>query len=360
MMLIPYHLDRCAFLCTGGLWAVAAVLLVSSPASGQEPLLPPMQKAERLVFDEATNTWVRTAPPVPGSADGDLDIIRQSMARDDYRDAIKALDDWMETYGVESPRYPEALYLRATAYLLKGDYRAAHEDYQRILNEFGGTPYAEEALQKDFRIAEQYIAGKRRKAWGGLLRIKDREGGVKILDDIVVNYPDTPLAELAQRTKADYYYARGDFEIAEDEYAAFAQKYPRSRFHPYALLQSARSALASFPGVRFDDAGLVEAQERFGQFMVAYPASAEELDVPVILDEIAARRADKTLEIAKFYQKTKKIGAAGYYYRETVRRWPETAAAAEARGRLAALGLVAEPAPEPQVSRAPARQERGG
>lgn len=341
-----------ALLIAAGFWSLAARAEDAKP-------LPPIDRAERLTFDEKTGTWIRTAPPTPGTPDGDLDVIRQLMAREDYKNGLKAVNDWIKKYGTEQPRYAEALHLRASAELATGDYRAAHDDYQKLLSEHGGSAHSEDALQSEFRIAEQYLAGKRRKAWKGLLRVKDREAGVKILDEMVANYPETPLAELAQRAKADYYYSRGEFELAEDEYATFAKNYPRSRFHPYALLQSARAALASFPGVKFDDVGLVEAQERYTQFMQSYPAPAKAEDVPVILEEISARRAEKTLEIGKFYQKTKKTNAASYYYRETVRRWPDTAAASEARGRLAAMGQPVEIEPE-AVSQAGLPSERGG
>jgi outer membrane protein assembly factor BamD (BamD/ComL family) len=69
-----------------------------------------------------------------------------------------------------------------------------------------------------------------------------------------------------------------------------------------------------------------------------YPDPARQLEVPVVLEEIAARRADKTFEIARFYDRTGQPGAARYYYRATANRWPGTPAASEARGRLAALG----------------------
>ncbi len=343
-----------------GLLATVVMFAARAPLMAQDRAVPPAQKAESLTFDEKTNSWIRSGPPVPGTEDGDLDIIRQLIARDDYDAALKALKPWIKQYGTEAARYPEALHLRATAYLGKGDYRAAHEDFQAVMNQYGGTTYAEDALQSDFRVAEQYLAGKRRKAWKGLLRIKDREGGIKILDDIVANYPDTPLAEMAQLYKADYYYTRGEYELAEDEYATFAKNYPRSRYHPKALYQSAQSALASFPGVLFDDAGLVEAQERFGQFSAAYPVAAKELDVPVVLSAISSQRADKTLEIGKFYQKTKKVSAACYYYREAVRRWPDTAAASEARGRLASLGQPIEPVVTAAAAPSNSSAERGG
>jgi outer membrane protein assembly factor BamD len=253
-----------------------------------------------------------------------------------------------------SDRFPEALYFMGTSELELGEFKAAHANFQKLLNEFPGSEYAELALWADFRLAEAYLAGKKRKTFFGLFRVRDREEGIKVMDDITANYADTPLAEKAQKTKADYYYTRGEFELAEDEYAAFAREFPRSRFHAFALLRSAESALASFPGIKFDDAGLVEAQERYGQFLQAYPEQARENEVPARLEQIAARRADKSLDIARFYEKTKKLGAARYYYRATVVNWPQSPAASEAHARLAALGDDAPGAAEPIVPESPA------
>jgi outer membrane protein assembly factor BamD (BamD/ComL family) len=329
----------------------------ASATPGQDALPPPAgQRAEQLHFDPALNRWVEAPKPFPGTEDGDLDIVRQYMARDDYKTAIKGLDRWIKTYGTASPRYPEALYLKATAELETGDYREAQETYQQLLNDYPGSIYAEQALSGQFRVAEQYLAGKKRKTLGGLFRIKDRDAGIKIMDDFVVNYSDTPLAESAQLAKANYYYERGEFELAQDEYARFARDFPRSRYQAKALLWSAYSALASFPGIKFDDAPLIEAQERFGQFMRTYPAQADQLQVPVIVEQIASTRADKTLDIARFYEKTGHKQAARFYYRATVQRWPTTPAAAEARSRLGKLG---EDVPMPMETIPPATAPAG-
>lgn len=299
--------------------------------------VPPSQRAERLTFNEKTGEWERTGTPVPGTEDGDLDIARQWMAREEYKTALKILEDWLKAYGETAPRYTEAVYLEAACELEVGDYRDAHDGFQIILNNYPGSDYAEKALAGDFRVAEQYLAGKRRKAWKGLLWIKDREAGIEIMDDMIVNYSDTSYALLAHKAKADYYYQRGEFELAEDEYAVFASEFQRSRYHPYALLQSARAALARFPGVQFDDAALIEARERFQQVQVQYPAVADQAQVPVLLDDIQSLRAEKTLEIGKFYERTDQPNAARFYYRETVKRYPDTSGAAEAQNRLARL-----------------------
>jgi outer membrane assembly lipoprotein YfiO len=321
--------------------------------------VPPKRHAEELVFDEKTGQWRQIVEPVPGTEDGDLDIARQWLSRGEYKTVLKIVKAWMSTYGTSAPRYPEALYLKGTAYLERGLYKESHEAYQALLNDFPASPYAEDALSGDFRVAEQYLAGKRKRVWGGLLWFRDREGGVTILDEIIANYSDTPLAEMAQMAKAEYYYGRGDFELAESEYATFARNYPRSRWHGRALLMSARSALARFPGVKFDDAALIEAQERFQQFQREYPAMAEQQGTATTLKEIASTRADKTLDIGKFYQKTGHPQAAKFYYREITIRWPGTPASIEARRRLTALGEPAgdEAAETPQASAFRSRAE---
>lgn len=326
---------------------VAVLLLVCGlgpvRAAEKKTPLPPKEYVEQHVFDEQSGQWVRTPDPVPGTEDGDLDIARQWMAREDYKTASKILDAWIKTYGPDSPRYPEALYLKGSAYLERGWYGIAQDCYKELLDNYPGSEYAEKALWGRYRVAEQFLAGERRHIWGGLFWIRDYEAGLETMDDFVLNYADTPLAELGQMAKADYYFAQGEFELAEDSYATFAQEYPKSRWQPRALLRSAESALASFPGIKFDDASLVEAKERFEHFAKLYPAAAEEQGVSVILEGIDATRADKTYDIAQFYERTKHPNAARFYYRSILRKWPDTPAAARARGRLAALG-------EPEVA----------
>lgn len=332
-------LPRIAFVVTCGVaWGFA----YGAPAKGAlDP--PPGQRAEQLRYDPVQNRWIEAAKPIPGTEDGDLDIIRQYVAREDYPTALKGLKAWIKKYGTAGDRYPEALYLKATSEMGTEDYRAAHDDFQTLLSDYPGSIYAERALAGQYRVGEQYLAGKKRKALGGLFKIRDRDAGIKIMDDMTTDYADTPLAETAQLTKANYYYERGEFDLAQDEYARFARDFPRSRYHAKALLWSAYSALASFAGIRFDDAPLIEAQERFGQFLRSYPAQADQMQVPTAIEQIASTRADKTLDIGRFYERTGQPGAARYYYRATVRRWPNTPAAAEARNNLSKLGEGEEP-----------------
>jgi len=325
--------------------AVATILVLPCGASARTP--PKDRFVEKWTFDPKTGQWVEQPPPQPGPEDGDLALARQALARGQFKDAARAARAWIQTYGGAAERYPEALYVSATAQLELGEYRAAHDAYKALLNDFPGSIYAERALSAEFRIAEQYLAGQKRKAWGGLLRIRDYDEGIRILDDIIANHAGTELAELAIKTKADYYFQAGEFDLAQDEYGRLARDYSRSRYEPYALLRGAASALASFPGVKFDDAGLIEAEERYRQFQQRYPQLAEAEQVPVILDQIRATRAQKEYETADYYERTHKKSAAAFYYRSTIRNWPGTTWSAQAEARLARLGFREPPATQP-------------
>ena len=65
-------------------------------------------------------------------------------------------------------------------------------------------------------------------------------------------------------------------------------------------------------------------------FRQEYPASAEQHEVSVVLDQIEVTRADKHRVIAEFYEKTNQPAAARYYYRTITERWPRSPAASQA------------------------------
>ena len=85
-------------------WLTAGV--VAAAPSGTP--VPPKDHVEQHTYDEKTGQWVRTSDPVPGTEDGDLDIARQWMAREEYGTAREILLTWCDTYGPDAPRYPEA------------------------------------------------------------------------------------------------------------------------------------------------------------------------------------------------------------------------------------------------------------
>jgi len=306
---------------------------------------------ERLEYDAQTGQWVAIAPPIPGTAEGDLALARLRLAQGEYKKARKAFKKWFKAYP-DSPHWPEALFYTAETEVSaedvkpkKGDLIKAYEWLEELLEGWPGTELADRAIRKEMIIAEMLLfKDRKQRVWGGLLWLSGKEEALQMLDRIIDDWArDTPVAEQALRLKADYHYLAGEFDEAELTYARLARDYPRGRYHKIALLRSGESAFARFPGVAFDDADLLEAEVYFTDFKDRYAQDAADYGVPQKLNRIRESRAHKEYTIGRYYEKTRVIEAAAFYYRLVDQNWPETTWAAEARNRLVALGAAAEP-----------------
>jgi tetratricopeptide (TPR) repeat protein len=317
------------------------VLASAAPAVAEKEGSPE-RFAERLTYDPKTGEWLELAPPEPGTEDGDLELARASLARADGRKALTRARDllkqWLKTY-YDSKRYSEGLFYYADSEFQLGNLMKSYQTYERLLDEQKGSELAQRALRNEIVIAEVFLSGRWRKVWGGLIRLPAQEEALDILERIATNRaPGTAMAEQCLKIKADYHYAKGEFNDAEQGYARLAREFPRSRYTRLALLRSAQASYASYHGVKFDDAALVEAEERFEQFRKKFPRAAEDESVPLLLEQIRNNRAHKEFTVGRFYEKTKHPRSAAYYYRSVMQYWPDTTWATLAQGRLEGLG----------------------
>ena len=210
---------------------------------------------------------------------------------------------------------------------------------QAFLSEFAGAALTEEALRLEFVVAEAYLGGAKRRVWK-IFRVSGVETGYQILDEIATDHRDTRFAELAIKTKADHLFRVGEHALAELEYARLLREHSGTGYHQYALRRSADSALASFGGVEFDEAALVEAQERFNDYHAKYPTDAAQEGVGQVVQTIDEMRADKEFRIGQYYDRTGHLGAAVFYYQAVRKGFPDSIAAGKAEQRLRMLGAV--------------------
>ncbi len=302
-------------------------------------------RARTLVYDSEARKWVEQAPPPPGTPEGDLHAIRVTLTGGDFRKAATKIDKLIAKYGEHASIHPDALIARAEAWIGRREYQKAHVTLQEFLGAYAGHALTAEALRLEFVIAETFLSGVKRKIVGVRL-VSGEDLALKILDQIGADHPDSEFAELAVKTKADYFFEQGDHGLAEIEYARLNRDYPRSRYRRFAQRRFAEVALAAFRGTDYDQAQLIDAEERFGDYRGQYPGEAAREGVELILDGIRESRAQKNLSIADYYEGTEHLSSAVFYYRLVVSAWPETIAANRAATRLELLG-----APDPVSAR---------
>ena len=253
------------------------------------------------------------------------------------RHALSATGRLIKKYGKDDAVYPEALLAQGEAHIGLKNYDKAHKVLQAFLSEFGGMSVTSEALRMEFIIAEAWLSGVKRTVWG-IFRVSGEDKAYEILDEISGEYPDQRIAELAIKTKADHLFRIGEHALAELEYGRMLREYPQSRYHQFAMGRTAESALASFEGVDYDEAALVEAEERYHDYRNQYRGAAENEGVGLILDSIREMRAEKDFEIGQYYEKTEHLASAVFYYRSATTSYPDTIGAAKAAARLELVG----------------------
>ncbi len=324
---------------------------------------PPLPKyPERRVYNPTTGTWSVAPSPVPGTEEGDLQIAMIDLVENRPAQAKPRLKKWLKKYP-HSEQRAEAMVALGDAELALDNRMQAYKQYEKALDQYPGLESEERILRHEFAIGVAFLSGVKQKIW--IFRAPAYEEGLDILDKVVSRAPGAALAEDAIKAKADYYYRNGEFALAEMEYARLAQEFPRGRYPRLALLMSAQSALARFPGVAFDDSALLEARERFLSFRERYPEFAEQENIAALIRRIDETLAQKHLMVGKWYGRQKHLESAGIYFREVVSRWPDTAAAVEARIRLSVLatagpmvpGVMELPTSLPAPQTAPATQE---
>jgi outer membrane protein assembly factor BamD (BamD/ComL family) len=318
--------------------ATTAVAIMVSAALAQPT------RTRRLDYDADRRTWQELPPPPPGTAAGDLHIVQSQVKSEKYRRAITSADAWMKEFGPNDALYPDLLVAKAAALVGRREFDKAHKVLEEFFSRYEGVAATEEALRLRFVVAEAYLSGVKRR-FLGIPMLSGLDRAYESLDAISTDYPESPLAEAAVKTKADHLYATGEHALAELEYGRMLREFPASRYHPQTLRRSADAALASFAGVEFDGAALTEAEERYNEYTTRYRAASENEGVGLILESIRERRAEKDYLIGAYYEKTGHPASAIFYYQEVRRNWPDSVAGGKAAVRLELLG-----APEPVLS----------
>jgi outer membrane assembly lipoprotein YfiO len=331
------------FAAASGLGLLAGVVL--TPAAAQQR------------YELSDERWQVVEPPDPDSPKGRLQAIRKQLAEGEAKDAEKAATTWIETY----PEHP----LAVEAYLLRGDARAAQNnlykalfDYEYLIRRYPASEQFHTALRREYEIARLYVNGKNRDFLG--LPILPADGdGAEILIRIQERAPGSAIGEEAHLLLGDYYFNDGQMSSAAEAYSLFLENYPDSPNREFAMLRTVQASLARYKGPRYDQRGLIEAQQRLKLYAAEFPASAEQIGANALTVRIRESLAQRDLITARWYVQRGEDVSAALLLRRVITDYPDTAAAGEAVDELEALGqpVVIAPAEDARDAEQASEQE---
>ena len=232
------------------------------------------------------------------------------------------------------------IFMKAEIYYCSVKFTKAVRNYNKLLTEYPKSKFTDVALDREFSIATEYLAG-RKKVVLGFIRIRGYAEGIRIMEKIAERVGlDTQMGIDASFAVAENYEQRKKFNEAFLKWWEISLEWDSGLVGRDALLGMARNKHAVYnkpPEHKrsfYDASSLSSAKSYYGRFKLLYPKDAKEIGVDEILSEIDEQLAYKQLSIGRYYQRTGNIQSANLYYDMVVNDWPDSKAAQQAKELL--------------------------
>ena len=262
-------------------------------------------------------------------------------------------------------RHPESGEDEAASWLLAESKRlqryggASFKAYKDFATRYPNSRYSVAAAEGEYKLGIAYFE---RDLWGILIFKPDPEVGARVMEHMQVHFRNHSLADDALMHAGDYFMKKERWQDALMFYRRLLQEYPRSSHVLRTRFQYARALWKMNEGPAYDERLLYDARRGFRDFNAAVRAEGKQEELAEQLkaaDEsitaIQRRLAYKQYRIGRFYERTKRPGAALYYYNYCLSEYPDTKWAKDCARRANVLkkrGVVERPGEEKKESKA--------
>lgn len=211
----------------------------------------------------------------------------------------------------------------------------AYLAYQKVIDKYPFSERVQKVIEREYKIAEAFMAGKTRKALGVNLPVENP--AIEIFQKVVENSTYGPLAAQAQYKLGLVLRSLGRYLEAEDEFQKVISNYPNSEWVAAAKFQIASCEAAVSKGPDYDHEATAQAKEKFEEFVKEHPDAALSEDAVKNIVQLKMREAESNFNIASFYEKQKAVEAAKIYYNYVIDNYPESPWAKKAQEKLKAM-----------------------
>jgi len=320
--------------------ALATVLVVVSSAPSEETWRLERGRDWKSVLKQGRDYKFRLAIT---EADKLVETGQCKAAEKAYR---RLKIDFPEIVGPDS----DDLDIFTSAELLRcrGKLKKAVKMYDKLLEDPNSGLY-EAALDREFRIAQTLLAGRKTRLLGIFFKVTRYSQGVRIMEKITDELApyDSAIGMDADVEVAKSYEQRGrsdrtQYESAYvkwseifdiyDEQAQIAASQPTGQVGKDSLLGMARCKEALFKGPQYDTSDLVgrpfnpesysnSAEACYKRFQEQYSEDAKKFRVAEKVKGIDEQRALKQYKVGEYYEKRGNKLAANLYYDMVIRDW---------------------------------------
>ena len=234
----------------------------------------------------------------------------------------------------------DAGYFLGVAHFHQNDFEVANTCFTRYLTRQTAPKYFNEVINFKFEIAEKFRLGARKHLMGlkGLPKwVSDAKGALEFYDEVISALPHSDIAAHSLFGKALIQASNEDFRAAIQSYQTLIRRFSK---HPLAiesyigvgkvyLAQSKRE----YPDPDYLDLDLINLRK----FRTSFPGEEKLVVAQQNVARMEEYYAGSFFDTARFYERTKKWGAAKIYYSKILKAYPNSQIASKSKQRLRAV-----------------------
>ncbi|MBU1061570.1 MAG: outer membrane protein assembly factor BamD [Candidatus Omnitrophica bacterium] len=209
----------------------------------------------------------------------------------------------------------------------------AFRSYQKIIDVYPYTELVDEVIEREFKIGESLLSGKRLSVLGPL-KIPAKDKAIEIFKQVADNSPYGKYAPQAIFYAGLGYKDIADYDNAIMMFKELIDKYPNSDLIDKARYQLAECSKLLSLRPDYDQTPTIAAREEFEDYIEKHPESKMLNEAKDIVNRLKEKEAQNAYNIGQYYESMKIPGSAVIYYRDIIQNYPGTEWAKKAQERL--------------------------
>lgn len=272
--------------------------------------------------------WTRTR------AKDQLDVAQTAFDAKDHGLSLKAAKRVVRTWPF-SDYAPQAQYLVGRNFEVRKQDEKAFKAYQTLIEKYPKSVNYDEVLQRQYVIANRFLAGQWFKLWGYIPFFPSMDKTVGMYEKLIKNGPYSEVAPDAQMNIGQAREKQSDYPLAVKAYESAADRYhDRKKVAADALYKAGEAYLKQAKTAEYDQSIAGHAIATFTDFMTLYPDDPRVAEARTHITTLRTEQARGSYIVARYYEKKKRWDGALVYYNEVLIRDPQSKFAEEARSRI--------------------------
>jgi outer membrane protein assembly factor BamD len=269
-----------------------------------------------------------------------IEVASEAFNKQDYSLAMKAARRVASVWPL-SDYAPQGQYLLGRCYEAKKQDEKAFAIYRELLQKYPKAINYEEVLQRQFEIANRFLAGQWFKLWGVIPFFPSMEKTATMYREVIARGPYSPVAPAAQLSVGAAFEKMDRPEMLPQATLAFltaADRYhDRKGIAAEALFRAGLTLQQQAKKAEYDQSLASQAIATFTDFIGLYPDDLRVTEAQKIITDLKQEQARGALGIAQYYEKRKRKDGALVYYNEVILKAPNSPFAETAREHIAAI-----------------------